>query len=251
MSKQVVNKILYHPDKDEIIAKLVLGISEKDINEWLSDKYSSLNENKFKISEANLKAFKEKYLDIYNTIREDLLKTQQMIKSNVEEDLSLAIKNNATYKNILIKTAENELDIKKMLATMIVAIETRAAQIFDEIQSDPKTINTRNDRILIEYFDSLGAAIEKHAKYVLNTPDQVIQHNVTVQHIDQHVHVLQDAIRETLADMDVETSLRFLEIFNEKMSRLKPPQEQKILPAEARLNEVKLLNEEINRKLSE
>jgi len=251
MSKQLVEKILEHPDKDEIIAKLVLGISPKDVNEWLSDKYSAINGSKFTLSESSLKAFKDKYLDIYNTIREDLLKTQQMIKSNVEEDLSLAIKNNATYRNILVKTAENELDIKRMLANMIIAIETRAAQIFDEIQSDPKNINTRHDRILIEYFDSLGAAIEKHAKYVLNTPDQVIQHNVTVQHIDQHVHVLQDAIRETLADMDVGTSLKFLEIFNEKMSRLKPPAEQKVLPTEVRLNEVKLLNEEISKKLAD
>lgn len=250
MSKQALVKILNHPDREEIIAKLVLEISCKDIKQWLSEKYSGINSTKFQLSEASLKVFKEKYLDIYNTIKEDVTKASNL-SSNIDQDLKLAVSNNNTYKNVIIKAAENELDIKKMLANMIIAIETRAAQIFDEIQSDPKSINTRNDRILIEYFDSLGAAIEKHAKYVLNTPDQVIQHNVTVQHIDQHVHLLQDAIRETLADMDVETSLKFLEVFNDKMSKLKPPSENKQLPIDVRMAEVRSFNDQINKKLSE
>lgn len=250
MSKQALVKILNHPDREEIIAKLVLDISCKDIKQWLSEKYSGINSTKFQLSEASLKVFKEKYLDIYNTIKEDVTKASNL-SSNIDQDLKLAVSNNNTYKNVIIKAAENELDIKKMLANMIIAIETRAAQIFDEIQSDPKSINTRNDRILIEYFDSLGAAIEKHAKYVLNTPDQVIQHNVTVQHIDQHVHLLQDAIRETLADMDVETSLKFLEVFNDKMSKLKPPSENKQLPIDVRMAEVRSFNDQINKKLSE
>jgi len=39
MNKNALKKILEHPDKDEIISKLVIGITPKDIHDWLSAKY--------------------------------------------------------------------------------------------------------------------------------------------------------------------------------------------------------------------
>lgn len=250
-NKSSISKILEHPDRDEIISKLIIGISSKDINEWLAAKYTNINENKFVISEKSLISFKDNYLDLYTLIKEDLSKTKSAIVSSAEDELQLAVQDNPTYKSKMIEIASGELDIKKMLGNMIVAIETRAAQIFDEIQADPRNINTRNERVLIEYFDKLGANLERWSKYVLQTPDQVIQHNVTVQHIDQHVQMVQEAIRETLAELDIEASLRFMEIFPEKIKKLKTPTEQGQAPTEVRLAEVKMLNETINKKLNE
>jgi hypothetical protein len=65
-------------------------------------------------------------------------------------------------------------------------------------------------------------------------PDQVIQHNYVVQYIEQYQSVLQQAIIETLKEIDAEASNLFLEKIAEKMSTLKvpelnPPNEKKIL----------------------
>lgn len=250
MKKSPLDKILEHPDHEEIVSKLVLGITPKDINEWLKAKYSSVNDNKLLISETALVNFKNNYLNIYSKIKADLSKTRTALTNNSIEEIELSLQNNATYKSKMIQLATEEIDIKKMLTNMIVAIETRAAQIFDSIQEDPRNINSRNDRILREWFDTLGANLERFNKLVLGAPDQVVQHNITVQHIDAHVHVIQEAIRETLAEMDLESSLRFMEVFTEKMNKLKAPGEKDLTP-EGRLVEAKIINETINNKLNE
>lgn len=249
MSKTAFKKILEHPDKDEIISKIILGISARDIHEWLDAKYTTVSDLKFVVSEKSIKSFQEDYLDLIKIIKKDLGHTKQAIALNEEDELLLSVQNNTTYKGKMIQLASQEIDIKKMLANMIVAIETRAMQLFDDIQVDPRNINTRNDRNLREWFDTLGANIDRFSKIVLGAPDQVVQHNVTIQHIDQHVQILQEALRETLAEMDIETSLRFLEIFSEKFAKLKPPTERE-QSAEIRIAEAKVINETINKKLN-
>lgn len=250
-NKTALKKILEHPDKDEIISKLIIGTSVKDIHEWLEAKYTNVSETKFVIAEKSLSSFHENYLDLYNMLKEDLGKTKSSLSLSVEDELQLAVQDNPTYKSAMVEMATNELDIKKMLGRMIISIETRAAQIFDEIQADPRNVNTRTERLLIEYFDKLGMNLERWSKYVLQTPDQVVQHNVTIQHMDQHVQVLQEAIRETLAEIDNEASLIFLEKLPEKFAKLKLMSEKAPAPTEVRLAEVKILSEEINKKLND
>ena len=114
---------------------------------------------------------------------------------------------------------------------------------------DPRNINTRIDRVSMEWFDRLGIMLEKYSKLIDGTPDQIIQHNITTQHIDQQVLFLQDSIRQTLSEMDIETSLRFMEILDQKMSKAKMPTERE-REAELRLADVKILNQTINEKLN-
>lgn len=249
-NKNALKKVIEHPDRDEIISKLIIGISAKDIHEWLVNTYSNPAESKFVVSVKSLQSFASNYLDIYDFIKKDLIKTKQAVASSNESSLMLAVQDNPTYKSKMLQLASNEIDIKKMLANLIFAIETRAAQIFDKIQEDPREINSSNDRVLIEYFDQLGTHLEKWHKLVLGAPDQVIQHNITVQHIDQQIQVFHEAIRETLAEIDIETSMRFMEIFNNKINKLNPKNEKE-LNTEARLAEAKIISETMLKKLNE
>lgn len=244
-----LQKILKHPDKDEIISKLILGISAKDIHEWLAAKYTNVGESKFVVAEKSLKSFCQNYLDVYNAIKEDLGQAKASLALSPEDEAILSVQNNPTYKSRLFELAGQEIDIKKMLSNMIVAVETRVGNYFDVIQEDPRNLNSKQDRVMIELMDTLGVNLERFHKIVNGAPDQVIQHNVTVQHIDQHVQILQEAIRETLSEMDVETSLRFMEVMNEKLSKVKPPTEKE-QTTEVRLAEAKILNETINKKLN-
>ena len=65
MNKNAFQKIKNHPDLEEIISKLIIGISVKDINEWLKAKYTLVSESKFILSEKTIKSFQDNYLDIY------------------------------------------------------------------------------------------------------------------------------------------------------------------------------------------
>lgn len=251
MSKTAVKKIIDHPDKDEFISKLVMGFSPKDVHDWLKSKYTNVSEAKFVISEKSIKSFQENYLEVYNIIQEDLAKTKLAVASSTEDNLEFAVNNSQAYKDIMLRTANEELDIRKIVKNLCVAIETRLGQVFDEIQEDPRNINTKIDRIFMEYAETLGNLLEKYYKFTESPADQVIQHNVTLQVVDQHITVFHDVIKEVLSQMDFETSLYFMEVFNDKMSKLKPPVEKTIAPTEIRLAEAKLINENITKKLNE
>jgi hypothetical protein len=250
MNKTSLKKILEHPDKDEIISKLIIGISSKDIYDWLKAKYSNVSEAKFVISEKSIKSFQENYLDIYNLIQEDISKSKQAVNLGTEEQLELSVQNNTTYRSKMLELADKEIDVRKIISNLCIAIETRLAQVFDEIQEDPRNINTRVDRLLIEYADSLGNILEKYYKFTESPADQVIQHNVTLQVVDQHISVFHDVIKEVLSQMDLETSLYFMEIFNQKMEKLKAPEKEHI-NTDMKLAEAKLLNETINKRINE
>jgi hypothetical protein len=252
MNKNALKKILDHPDKDEIIAKLVLDISPKDINEWLASKYTNVSEAKFVIAEKSIKTFKENYLDVYSLIQEDIMKSKLAVATSTEEQLELAVKNNPTYRSKMLELAGKEIDIRQMAAQLCVAIETRMAQVFDEIQENPRDINTKVDRVLIDYAEVFGNILEKYYKFTEAPTDaQFIQNNVTLQFMDQHILVFQEAIREVLSEMDLESSMLFMERLSEKMAKLKAPEKEVMPNTEVRLAEAKLLNETINKKLNE
>ena len=249
MNKTIIRKILDHPDRDEIISKLVLDISTSDIHEWLETKYSSVNEAKFVLTEKNIKAFKDNYLDIYQTIQEDLAKTKLAVSENTEDDLLLSVQNNSEYQKAALSMINNELDVHKMIARCAIAVETRLSQIYDVIQEDPRNINTRVDRLFKEYAEVFGAMLEKYYKFC-NPADQVIQHNVTLQVVDQHVLLVQECIREVLQSLDLESSMLFMDLFAEKMAKLKLPSPEAAMSSDTKLAEAKVLSETINKKLN-
>ena len=227
-----------------------MDYAPKDIHEWLAGKYTNGNEAKFVIAEKSIKVFKENYLDVYSMIQEDIQKTKLAVSTSTQEQLELAVKDNPTYKSKMMELATKEIDLRQMAAHLIVAIETRLGQIFDEIQNDPRNINTKIDRVFIEYCEVLGNVLEKYYKFTENPADLTIQHNVTLQVVDQHISVFHDIIRDVLSQLDLESSMLFMELFEEKMAKLKAPVPETVPNTDMKLAEAKLLNETINKKLN-
>jgi hypothetical protein len=252
MKPAVMSKFLEHPDKDEIISKLAMDIPPQAIHDWLEAKYSAVNgDPKIVLPVANLKEFKNTYLDIYKIIKEDVVKTQNKDPS---KEMELALKNNKAYRNKINELAGKEVDIKQMLVKMILAVETRAGQVFDMIQENPE--NLRSDRIAMEWFDHLGSALERYQKFEANLTanNNTVQHQhvLTVQ-LDQHVNMFQSVVKDILAEMDVDMSMKFMEMFSERMNKLKEAQAVAAPPnnTELRLAEVTTVHNVINNKLQE
>jgi len=251
MSKQpTYKKILEHPDKDEIISKLVIGQPPQDIHDWLKVKYTNVSEKKFVLGEAALKTFQTNYLDFYNDILQDIQKTKTAIAAGTSDSIDLAVKNNPAYEDAMIKLATGELNVDQMMAKMAVNVEVRISQLFDVIQSDPNNINTKIDRLLVDYAEMFSGVLDKYYKWKESQANQTIHSSVTLQVVDQHISVFHDVIKEVLSQMDLESSFYFMEIFNEKMSKLKMPDSGSIATPEMKLAEAKVLNETINKKIN-
>src|SRR5271157_2091974 len=120
-TKSATHKILNHVDRDEIISKLLLGINPKDVSDNLYIRYVDIKDNSLLISEKDLNAFKKHSLDLYKTIRDDLQKTTSL--TGATTDAQLAVTSNPQYKDALLKLANNELDVKTMLGSLIINVE--------------------------------------------------------------------------------------------------------------------------------
>lgn len=252
MNKPAYKKILDHPDREEIISKLVIGMSSTDIHDWLKAKYTNVSEAKFVISERTINSFKKDYLDFYNELMQDKAKVVTAVATDSSTELDLAVKSNPQYKDALVKIAKNEWNVEQKMMMMAHNVETRMAQVFDEMMEDPRNINTKVDRLFGEYADILGNLLDKYHKWQEKPQaDQIIQHNVTLQVVDQHISVFHDVIKEVLSQMDLESSQYFMEVFNEKMSKLKPPAPETPINQDIKMAEVKLLNETINKKVND
>lgn len=245
MSKNIAIQILEHPDKDEVISKLLSGISIPDIHEWLEAKYTNVGESKFVLSNKTISTFQKDYLDFYSKVKEDASKTKTNLTA--EEELRLEVQGSPQYHKSLAQYVNSEIDVKVIVKKLVANMEIRAAQVFDQIQEDPR--NVKMDRTLIEWFNALTVILEKYDTILTGTPEQInIQNNINIQVVDQHINVVYNVIKEILSKLDYDTSLLFIEMFNDEMKKLKS-EEKMIVPVDTRLNEARVLNEVISTKL--
>lgn len=251
MNKPTYKKIMEHPDKDEIINKLIIGQSLSDIHDWLKSKYTNVSELKFVLSEKILKSFQDTYLNFYNDMLIDLSKTKTAVATNTSDDLELVVKGNPAYKEALVKIANKELDLVAMLSTCAMNIETRMAQIYDLMQEDPNNINTRIDNVVIKYAEVFGNLLEKIYKFKEVRPDLLVQHNVNIQGTNPHITILHDVIKKVLSRIDLDSSQLFIELLHEEMQIASLPNPTTPISQDMKMAEVKLLNESINKKINE
>jgi|688.fasta_scaffold706406_2 hypothetical protein len=246
-----LERILNHPDKDEIISKLIIDIPEKDIHDWLESKYSNPGESKFVVAKTTLKDFKDNFLDIYSKIKEDILK----VKNDPNNELELTLKNNKAYKAKILELTDKKIDIEEKVSRLITAIEDRAAEVFDKMQN--QEIDFKKDTILINYLGLLGETLskyydmkEKEEKKQLNNVTNINNTNVTIQVLDQQVSIFYDIFKQVLETLDFETSMRCLELFNEKLSKARLAN-TKEFTLDQQIAEVKLLNDTVQKRLNE
>lgn len=238
------SSILQHPDKDEIISKLMTGVDPKDVNQWLKLKYTDKSQKHLHISIKLLLDFsKSQYTNFFTQFTDDLASVKE---DKLDQKMAESLLNNKTYRDRLNEYADKKINIEEVYVNAIHIMTDRIIQVFDKIQENPG--GTKADYALIKWFEVLQNAVEKYDKHKNVAPDQIIQHNFTVQYIDQTNAIFAEVFRETLAEVDPELSLLLMEKFTEKLKRLKPPPEDKPLTIDAQLEEAKILKQFITGK---
>lgn len=214
-------KILDHPDKNNIISKLASGESAASVSEYLKLKYSEKDQKHLRLSSKLLSDFIDKYLNQYEHL-EKIVSDQKQGK--LDKKLAASIINNKTWNERLAEKVDAELDIKLKVMQVLTLLEARAEQVFDSIQENPA--NFKGDYVLIKYFELLFNALEKCDKVVNERPDQVIEHNYSIKLVERHSVVLQNAIREVLSEMDPDIASLFLDKLSDKLRELEEPEEE-------------------------
>lgn len=231
-----------HPDFKDIIDKIMVGESPKDICNWLKVKYPDKDQKHLQISAKSLQDFIDKHDNVVSLVKRDIA----MVKVGDEQKVSASLLSNKTYRERILELAkkdiDKELDIKKTVAELVLICRDRMEQVFDKIQENPT--NTKADYVLLKYFETLFLALEKFDK-ISNGPEQVIHQNFTIQILEQHSATIVDTIRETLAEVDPDVSLLFMEKLSLNLGKLREVAAQASVNQDEQLAEAKLLLETV------
>ena len=237
--------LLNHPDRDEVISKLISGSSHKEIYQWLKLKYPGKDQGHLRLTQKLLKEFAESpYLtEYYGKFKSDLAKVSSSDDDKIRRGLAESILNNKTYQERMLEIANKELDWNKMVENLVAVCFQRVEQVFDTMQQDPTKF--KGDNYLLRYIDSLTSAVERLKKIQLIDDAQGLNQNITAQALEEQTAFLQEVIRDVLAEIDPDTAMLFLEKFNERMEITNPPapltQEDKF--SEVEIIEAKLIGD--------
>lgn len=235
-----------HPDVDEIVSKLLSGIDPSDVVDLLKLRYPEMDQNHLRLNLRLLKEFMASpYLDYYKQVEQDLIAVKH--KKKIDKKIAQSLLNNKTYQERLNEVLDEKIELSNRFKELDVLFRSRMEQVFDAIQSDPGQVNGKTDYVLIKYAEQYLNLLDKYNRNVNNKPDQVVQHNVAVVHVDQYAFAIQEAIRGVLAEMDPAFSLIFVDKLSKKLSEMNLDDLSKLSPTpepvapKALLEEIKTL----------
>jgi hypothetical protein len=229
--------ILSHPDHQEIVSKLIVGEPPKEVSQWLKIKYNKEEQKHLHLPITLLQSFMDKNVDLTAQLRSDVKAVKTA--TGMQKEVAASLSNNKKYQERLLEYVNQEFDIKKEIINITRMARDRMEQIFDSIQENPTVIGNSEYK-LVKYFEILSNLLEKCDKIVNNAPDQIIQHNIAISHLDQHSAIFQEAIRGVLAEMDQESAMKFIDRLTTKLRELEPPKVKEVT-MESRRKEAEVL----------
>jgi hypothetical protein len=254
------SKILNHPDREEIIQKLVSGLSPNKVNDWLNEKYSKEEDKHNRITVKAISDFRTRYLNL-NREAVRILKKERQKKElglphnanagsflerteETEEEHELRVKEtllqSPTYREKLKEISEATLDGPRMIKELVALIQSRLEVYFNEIASGSTIGNTiKADKQFAEYV-GLMKDLVKDAKKIedeYNTQPDAGQVQLNVVH--EQIGLIRDTVKDLLNEFAPELALEFMDRLNRKLTTLKyePPNAPDILEHVAKLEQ--------------
>ncbi len=253
-------KILNHPDREEIIQKLLSGVSPNKVHDWLNEKYTSEEEKQHHITVKAISDFRKNHLNLDREAARLLKKERQKKELGLpynanasafiekidedEEGRALRVKdtllNSPTYREKLKDITDAHLDAPRLIKEMQMLLQSRIETYYNAIASAPSVGDTlKADKMFVDYV-RLATDVLKDSKKVWDdyntTPDEgTVDLNV--------VHEMVGFVRQTVEDMFAEIgpdlALEFMDRLNKRMTNLKYeiPKPPDILERVEKLNE--------------
>jgi hypothetical protein len=207
-------KVLLHPDKEEIIKKLLDGVSLKKIELWLKKKYPK--RTRLHISWVTLQKFRTEHLNLHGEVLEDIKVTKKLKDSeSIDQYTKDVIAKSSHYQNKINEIASSELDATKRLLEMDKLINSRLVYYFNLLESGKGEI--REDKVFLEYIKEYRAILESWKKFVEGHADKKIEHNINISVVNEQVNVLKGIIFEVLQEMSPQLVPAFVDKLNSRL----------------------------------
>lgn len=215
-----LSKVIRHPDKEEIIRRLLAGESTREIETYLKEKYHKPTEKRYHISYMTLQKFRSEELNIKRDVLNDI-KNRRNNDELVAFDhqVRAVVQNSSAYQDKLNEIVGNEMDMSRRLLEMEKLIASRMEFYYNQLVSG--TFDKDGETIFISYLNSMRSVMQDYKKYIEGFADKKIDHNINISVVDDQLKIMKEVVVDVLRDMDPNLVLVFMEKINTKMVSLK------------------------------
>jgi hypothetical protein len=209
-------KILNHPDKEEIISKLISGESVKEVEAWLKKKHPKAK--RLQISYMTLQKFRSENLNLKGDVLEDIKNTRtEIINDSKSAEIKAVLAASSAYQEKINEIATSELDVARKILEMDKLISGRMEFYYNALVGGNSS-NIKEDKVFLEYIAAYRALLQDWKKFVEGVPDKTIEHNVNINVINEQVGVLKNIIFEVLQEMAPQLIPVFIDKVNTKLN---------------------------------
>lgn len=213
------SKILNHPDKEEIISKLLDGSSVKEIESWLKKKHPRTR--RLHVSYMTLQKFRAENLNLKGNVLEDIKNRRtDVIRDSTEAEAKMIIANSSSYKQKIEEIATSNLDVTKRLLEMDALINSRIEFYFNLLQQGG---SIKEDKIFIEYINTMKSIMQDWKKYIEGFADKKIEHNININVVNEYAQALKSCVIEVLKELDPELTFKFINLLDNKLRQIEYP----------------------------
>jgi hypothetical protein len=207
------SKVLRHPEKEEIISKLLQGESVKQVENWLKKKHPKTK--RLHITSMTLQKFRKEYLNLEGEALEQIKAARKNFTkdSKALEKQAMVMASNS-YQEKLAEIIDEEIDVTRKMLEMEKIISSRIEYYFNSLNSGA---NLREERVFIELLTQQRELLRDWKKYVERVPDQTIDHNININVVNEQLTVLKSIVFEVLKELDPTLIPVFVEKLNSKM----------------------------------
>ena len=258
----MTSKILNSPLREEIIAKLIAGISPNKVHEWIKIQYP--NDPSQHITVATLSSFRKNYLNIdrdaARVIKEERKKKKLGLPHNENvgsfmekpgEDTTsksyvMKVRENLlqspTYKERLREIADAQLDAPRKMMELHKLLESRIEVYYNTVSSNPTPEETlKADKMLVDFM-RLATDVLKDSKKVWNDYNaQPDEGTVDLNVVNEQIDLVRETVVDMFKELDPAMALEFVDRLNKKIAAL----EYKPVRAPEVLNRVEKLTQQI------
>lgn len=209
-------KIDAHPDKQELIERLLAGESVREAAAWLKQKYPA-NRRRW-ISYLTLQRYRQEHLNLKGQVLKEVKATaHELTAERVQDQRVIALRDSPEYDAAKTTIAKDILKKDQLILDIHDKIWQRI-QLLEE-----EGTNYKNDAVICEYISQMRQLMMDYHKMVMDI-DKASKRSegptnvqVIVQQAQDQINMLKKIVIEVLQEMSPELIPVFLEKVKEKM----------------------------------
>lgn len=219
------DKILNHPDKDEIIKLLLEGHSVKSVEEFLLKKYPK--KKRLQISYMTLQKFRKEHLNIKGDLLEDIKNKKLELNGEIKkEDVKTQLLKTNAYREKIEEIATAEIDVNRRLLEMEKLIASRMEYYYNLLSIGG---SIKDDRVFLEYINTMRGLLQDWKKYIEGFKDIRVENNINVTVVNQQINIIKDVVCDILTELEPQNVPIFIEKVDKKLNSINENEYSKII----------------------